>query len=296
MTTTGPFPQPATEPRSDRLLRRVVVASGALCAAVLAMIVVFVVVEAGPALGSIAWQRFLTDDAWRPTAGSFGMLPMIVGSLAVTGGAALVAIPAGLATALFLHGFAPPSIANFTRRIIDVLAGIPSVVYGLWGITVLVPLIAAWAPTGSGHSLLAGVLVVALMTLPLVVVAADAALAQVPPSQRAAAAALGLSRWGTLWHVQLPQAQAGVVTGCLLQIARAIGETMAVLMVCGNVVALPDSLFAPVRTLTANIALEMGYATSAHRSVLFVSGLLLLLVVAALMVGAHRVGRRRKAP
>ena len=175
---------------------------------------------------------------------------------------------------------------------IELLAGIPSVVYGLFGLVVLVPIIADWSPSGAGQSLLAGVLVLSLMTLPTIALASDAALAAVPREQLRAAEALGLSRWTTLRKVQLPQAAGGLAVGAILQIGRAIGETMVVLMLCGNLVAWPDGPFARVRTLTANIAVEMDDARGLHFHALFVSAVLLIIVVVLLVLAAHHVRRR----
>jgi len=154
------------------------------------------------------------------------------------------------------------------------LAGIPSVVYGLWGLVVLAPIIRRWQPPGV--SLLAGVMVLAIMILPTIALVMDTAIAAVPKPHLESAAALGLGRAATVFRVILPTAKVGILTALVLGAGRAIGETMAVLMVCGNVVQLPASVFDPVRTLTANIALEMAYATADHRAALFVSGLMLL--------------------
>jgi len=255
-------------------------------------IVAFLVWESIPALWSVGPQRFVSDDGWQPapTKGeppTFNLLPMIVATMAVTAGAVLLAAPLGIASALFCRFYAPPLIAGPYRRMIELLAGIPSVVYGFWGLLVLVPLIAAWRPPGS--SLLAGVLILTLMILPTVALSTEAAIANVPREYVQGAAALGLSRWTTMRSVVLPAAKSGVLTGLLLQTARALGETMAVLMVCGNVVQFPGSLFDPVRTLTANIALEMAYALDVHRSALFVSGLFLMAVVGLLVLVSDRL-------
>ena len=169
-----------------------------------------------------------------------------------------------------------------------------AVFYGLWGLSVLVPLIAEWSPLEQGQSLLAGILILTFMTLPTVVVAVDASIRQVPISCYHGAHALGLGRRAIAWSVVLPHARWGIVSAVILQVARAIGETMAVLMVCGNIVQLPGSVFAPIRTLTANIALEMGYADEHHRSILFLSGLLGLVLVSGLMFTANFVSTRNR--
>ncbi|HSM81631.1 MAG TPA: phosphate ABC transporter permease subunit PstC, partial [Nodosilinea sp.] len=225
--------------------------------------------------------------AWSPTQAAYNLLPMIWGTLAVTVGAVVLAVPLGLGSALFCQYYAPPWLAPIYRRLMELLAGIPSVVYGFWGLVVLVPLIQRLQPPGP--SLLAGILILALMILPTLALTAEASLSKLPPEYWQGAAALGLSRWTTIRGVAMPAARSGLFTGLILGTGRAVGETMAVLMVCGNVVKTPTSLFDPVRTLTANIALEMGYATGDHRSALFVSGLVLMLLVGGLVAIADLI-------
>jgi phosphate transport system permease protein len=263
---------------TDRVLVWGQRASAALSAAVLVLIVVFVGWEAAPALGrlDLSW-----GGSWHPSEGRFGLAPMLVGTLLVAGGAVALAAPAGVASGVFCRFYAPPRVASVYRAIVELLGGIPSVVYGLWGLVVLVPLIARAAPPGA--SVLAGVLVLGLMILPTAALVSDAALGSVPPQLLASAAALGLSRWTTVRRVALPVARSGIRTGVVLGAGRALGETMAVLMVCGNVARIPGSPFDPARTLTANIALEMAYALGDHRAALFASGLLLLGVVSGLV-------------
>ena len=177
------------------------------------------------------------------------------------------------------------------RRLIELLAGIPSVVYGFWGLVVLVPLIGAIHPPGP--SLLAGIVILTIMILPTIALMADASLANIPQQYLRGAAALGLPRWATIRGVVFPAAKSGLFTGIILETGRAIGETMAILMVCGNVVQTPHSLFDPIRTLTANIAIEMAYALGDHRAALFVSGLVLMGMIAALVGAADWISRGR---
>jgi phosphate transport system permease protein len=238
------------------------------------LVVAFLFVESRPALERIGVARFFTDASWHPLSNRFNLVPMLTATALTTAGAMLIAAPLGIGSAVFSRFYAPPAIARWYRRLVELLAGIPSVVYGVWGLVVLVPLLAHLG--GSGQGLLAATLVLSLMILPTVALTAEAALGAVPAELIQGAAALGLGQWAIARGVALPAARSGIGAGLMLATARAVGETMAVLMVAGNVVEMPDSLIAPVRTLTANIALEMGYATSAHRSVLFVSGLLLL--------------------
>jgi phosphate transport system permease protein len=199
----------------------------------------------------------------------------------------LLAGPLGVACAIFGHFYATPMIKRLYSMVMALIAGIPSVVYGLWGLTVLVPLVARIEPPGS--SLLSAILVLALMILPTVALISTSSLEAVPDSLMRGAAALGMTRKGQILGVAVPAARIGIVGGILLALARALGETMAVLMVAGNIVQTPHSIFEPVRVLTANIALEMGYATGTHRAGLFASGLLLTILVLMLSMIAERV-------
>jgi phosphate transport system permease protein len=203
----------------------------------------------------------------------------------------LLATPLGILSAVFCHYYAPPMVARPYRRLIELLAGIPSVVYGFWGLVVLVPLIGEIHPPGP--SLFAGILILAIMIFPTIALMADASLANVPQHYLRGAAALGLPRWATIQGIVLPTAKSGLFTGVILETGRAIGETMAILMVCGNVVQTPSSIFDPIRTLTANIALEMAYALGDHRAALFVSGLVLMAMIVALAITAEWISRGR---
>lgn len=285
----------AGRPRRDDVLRWTLRICAGLAGIIVALILIFLILESIPAFRAIGITRFVTDNAWRPDAdagaGAFGLLPMAYGTLAATVGAVLVAAPLGVLSAVFARFYAPRAVAVAHRRIIELLAGVPSVVYGLWGLVVLVPLIRRVAPPAPGPSLLAGIAILALMIFPTIALLADAALGAVPVASLRGAAALGLTRWATVRSVALPVARGGIGTGVLLGTGRALGETMAVLMVCGNVVQTPSSLFDPIRTLTANIALEMGYAAGDHRAALFVSGLALMLIVVALVALAEWASR-----
>jgi phosphate transport system permease protein len=246
-------------------------------------------IESLDATRHIRPARFLGDPGWHPTKNSFNLLPMILGSLLVMLGAVGLATPLGLLSAIFCHYLAPTPLANLYRRTLELLIGVPGVVFGLWGLTVLVPWIQSYRPPGT--SLLAGILILAILILPGLAISMEAALDSVPPELLEAGAALGLTREATILRIALPTARGGILTGVLLQVGRALGETMAVLMVSGNVARLPESLFAPVRTLTANIALEMGYAMGDHRSALYVSGSILLGVVVAVVATGHLLFR-----
>ena len=274
----------------DRLLVAALVAAAAVAAGLVLGILLFVTREALSALVAVGPWRFVTDPSWHPTDGLYRMTPMVVATLAITVLAVALAGPLGSAAGIYLRFFAGARTGPWFRRLVELLAGIPSVVYGLWGLTVLVPRLAA--VDGPGTSLLAAGLVLAIMILPTVALTTAGALESVDPATLQGAAALGLDRTGTALFVAVPAARGGIVAGWILATARALGETMAVLMVAGNVVQLPTGLFESVRPLTANIALEMGYAGADHRSVLFASGLVLMLLVGALVSLGSRLEAR----
>jgi phosphate transport system permease protein len=283
--------------RSDALLLWALRAAAALAGGIVLLILAFLAVESIPALRAVGPARFFTDPSWHPAggaeAGRFNLTPMVVGTLAVTAGAVTLAAPLGLASALFCRFYAPRPLGTVYRRLVELLAGIPSVVYGFWGLVVLAPLIRQWQPPG--QSLLAGILILTVMILPTVALLSESSLRSVPRAFLQGAAALGLSRWATIRGVALPAARGGIFTAVLLATGRAIGETMAVLMVMGNLVQVPGSIFDPVRALTANIALELGYAMDIHRSALFFSGLVLMGMIVVLVGTAewtHRQARR----
>lgn len=257
------------------------------------LILIFLIHESWPALSTIPITRFLTDTSWHPLEGAYNLMPMLSGTLLASMGALLLTVPLGLASAIFIVFYAPPYPAAIYKRLIELLSGIPSVVFGFWGLMTLVPLINQWHPPGA--SLLAGIGVLTLMILPTVTLTAYTALAAVPKEWLRNAAALGLSHWGIIKGVALPAAKTGIAAGIILAAARALGETMAVLMVAGNVVQYPETLFDPVRTLAANIALEAAYAMGDHRAVLFVSGLLLMLLVMVLSGMAGLLEKRHHA-
>lgn len=270
--------------RTERIIRAVLLGCAAVASAAVALIALFVVLEGRDALPA------LLGPAWSPEEGLYGVRAMVWGSLAVTGGALLLAVPAGVGMALFLTEAAPPAAGALARPLLQTLAGVPSVVYGFVGLTILVPAIRRLLG-GPGFSVLAGALVLAVMILPTIAAVAEDALRALPQSYREGAAALGATPWQTVRRVLLPAARGGLTTAVVLGLGRAIGETMAVLMVTGNVAAAPGSPLDPARTLTGNIAMEMGYAVGRHREALFATGALLLGIVLAVNALARRTSR-----
>lgn len=237
--------------------------------------------EAWPAMRLEVLQGFVNDESWHPLSAKFGLLPMLCSTTVTSLGAVTLAAPIGVATAVYAEYYSPIIIRVFVIRVVEVLAGIPSVVIGLWGLTRLTPLLAQAG--GSGQNVTAATLVLALMIFPTVALITGSALRGVSTDIRSAGIALGLNRTSLVCRVLLPAAARSIAAGILLALLRAVGETMAVLMVAGNVVQWPTSLTAPVRTVTGNIALELGYAGRDHRAVLFLTGLPLIVVVLALV-------------
>lgn len=279
--------------RSDLVLKIVSRAAALLSAAIVLLVLGFLIRESQPALQKLGLTRFFTDTSWHPLSGEFNFTPMIVATLVTSLGAVAIAAPLGVGSAVFAHFYAPAGLAFWHRRLIELLAGIPSVVFGLWGLVVLAPLVASFG--GSGQNLLTATIVLGVMVLPTVALLSDAAIASVPCDWVRGAAALGLQRWAIIARVVIPGARRAIGAGVMLALTRALGETMAVLMLAGNIVEMPKSILSPARTLNANIGLELGYASASHRSVLFVSGLMLMLVVSAIVLGVSRQRGRLNA-
>ena len=276
---------------SDIVLQLLLYAAATLTGVLVLVILYYLMRESAPVLHRVGCWRFFSDAAWHPTDGQFNFTPMLWGTIYATLGSVVLATPLGILSAIFCLFYAPPFIAKIYRAMVEVMAGIPSVVYGFWGLVVLVPLLTEKHPPGT--SLLIGIVILTMMILPTVTLVSMASLGNVPSSQTQAAAALGLSRSATIYRVIIPAAKSGIVTSVILATGRALGETMAVLMVSGNVVQIPHSLFDPMRTLSANIALEMAYAMGNHRSALFVSAVVLLTLVLALVLLSEILSQRK---
>ena len=256
-----------------------------LCAfsSVLAVFIItfFVFYSGLPLIFRIGLGGFIFNSQWAPLQGFFGILSMIAGSLLVTLGALVIAVPLGLGGAIFLAEFAPKFVTRILRPAIQLLAGIPSVVYGFWGLIILVPLLRNYFG-GSGFSALAGSIILAIMILPTIVNISEDSILSIPRVYKEGSLALGATRWQTVKHVLLPCARPGVITGIVLGMGRAIGETMAVIMVTGNVASMPQSILDPVRTLTGNVVIEIGYAHGEHQEALFATGAVLFIFIMVL--------------
>lgn len=262
----------------------VVIALSAI--AVLGLIILFVFKEGSPVMARVGVIRFISGTKWAPSRGVFGILPMILGSVWVTLGALAIGVPLGLACAIFLAEMAPARVSSILKPSVELLAGIPSVVYGFIGLVVLVPFIRRWLG-GPGFSVLAAAIVLGIMVLPTIISISFDAFKAVPAAYREGMLALGATKWQAIRMVILPAARPGIIAAVILGLGRAIGETMAVIMVAGNSTKIPSSALAPVRTLTSNIALEMGYATGEHREALLATGMVLFVVIALLNVAAR---------
>jgi len=268
----------------DRLARAPLAGTALAASASILLIALAVTLEGWSALPA------LFGTVWSPEEGRFGALPLLAGSLLVTLGALAGAVPAGIGLGLFLTEVAPPRLAALVRPLLQGMAAVPSVVFGFLGLNLVVPLIRMWFG-GLGLSLLAGCIVLAIMVLPTIAAVAEDALRAVDPSLREGAYALGATPGQAAWRLLLPAARGGLTAAVVLGLGRALGETMAVLMVVGNAAAVPLTPLDPTRTLTANIALEMAYAAGRHRQALFASGALLLLLNLAVSQIARRVAR-----
>lgn len=258
----------------------------------LLLITVFIFREGVPIILRIGPGEFFLSGDWEPRLGHFGILSMIGGSLVVTTGAAVIGVVFSLSLAIVLTQFSPPWLSAALKPAVELLAGIPSVVYGFVGVVTLVPLIRR-SLGGPGLSVLAASIVLGIMILPTITSVSIDALQAVPRSYLEGSIALGATRWQTVSMVLLRAARSGIVAAVILGIGRAVGETMAVIMVAGNALELPHDLLDPVRTLTSNIALEMGYASGDHRQALFATGVTLFMIITLLNIAALAVSRRR---
>jgi len=258
----------------------------------LALITVFIFKEGVPIIARVGGRQFFLSSDWDPGIGHFGIFSMIIGSVAVTAGAMVIGIVFGLGLAIVLTQFAPRTIAGMLKPAIELLAGIPSVVFGFMGVVTLVPLIRTYLG-GPGLSVLASSMVLGIMVLPTITSISIDALQAVPRTYWEGSVALGATRWQTTHMVLLKAARSGIVAAAILGMGRAVGETMAVIMVAGNTLEIPRSLLDPTRTLTSNIALEMAYASGDHRQALFATGVTLFVIIMLLNTVALAVSRRR---
>lgn len=270
----------------------------AACTSVLAvaLICVFLFANGIPAMKEIGFMEFLTGERWKPTNEIFGILPMIMGSIYVTAGAIILGVPIGILTSVFMAKYCPKKIYPVLKGATELLAGIPSVVYGFFGLVVLVPLIRDicqkfhWG--GNGSSILTASILLGMMILPTIIGVTESAIRSVPAHYYEGALALGATHERSIFSVVLPAAKSGVVAGIVLGIGRVIGETMAVIMVAGNQARMPAGIVRGVRTLTANIVLEMGYAAGLHREALIATAVVLFVFILLINLSVSLLNRR----
>ncbi len=272
----------------------------AACASVLAVALIcfFLFANGLPAMNEIGITEFIAGEKWKPGNDIFGILPMIVGSLYVTLGAIIVGVPVGILTAVFMAFYCPEKIYKPLKTATELLAGIPSVVYGFFGLVVLVPLVRDIGRRlgfgGNGSSIVTAALLLGMMILPTIIGLTESSLRAVPQQYYEGAVALGATHERAIFRVTLPAAKSGVIAALVLGIGRAIGETMAVIMVAGNQARLPQGIFKGVRTLTANIVIEMGYAAGLHREALIATGVVLFVFILIINFCVAILKRRNK--
>lgn len=262
----------------DKLMK--VVFFIAACASIVAVALIcgFMFANGVPAIGKIGFVKFIFGKVWKPGSELFGIFPMIVGSLYVTAGAIIIGVPIGILTAIFMSKFCPKGLYKFLKPVIDLLAGIPSVVYGFFGLVVIVPFVRENIG-GKGYSILSASVLLGIMILPTVIGVCESAINAVPESYYEGALALGATHERSVFKAVVPAAKSGIFAGVVLGIGRAIGEAMAVIMVCGNRARMPKGLLKGVRTLTTNIVMDMGYAADLHREALIATGVVLFVFI-----------------
>lgn len=275
----------------ERAMHVVFLLTACVSIAAVVLICVFLFANGVPAIAEIGVFRFLLGTEWRPENNIFGILPMIVGSLYVTAGALLIGVPVGILTAIFLARFCPPKLHKLLTPAINLMAGIPSVVYGFFGLVVLVPFVREYIG-GRGMSVLTASVLLGLMILPTIINVSESAIRAVPNSYYEGALALGATHERSVFFTVVPAAKSGIFAGIVLGVGRAIGETMAVMMVAGNQPLIPDSLTDGVRTLTTNIVMEMGYSTDLHREALIGTAVVLFVFVLLINVSFSLLKRR----
>lgn len=266
----------------------------AACTSIAAVILIclFLFVNGIPAIGKIGIFDFLLGSTWRPSNGLYGILPFILGSLYVTAGAIIIGVPIGVLAAVFMARFCPRSLYRVLKLAINLMAGIPSIVYGFFGMVIIVPAIRGIFG-GTGSNILTASILLGMMILPTIINLSESAIRAVPNSYYEGALALGATHERSVFCATLPAAKSGILAGVVLGIGRAIGETMAVIMVAGNSVAMPDSILSGVRTMTSNIVTEMGYASGLHREALIATGVVLFVFILIINLSFSLLKRRR---
>ena len=264
------------------------------CVSILAVVLICVYLFASgvPAIGEIGVTDFLFGTKWKPSSGYYGIFPMIIGSILVTGIAVVIGVPIGILCAVFMAHYCPKKLYRFVKPAINLLAGIPSIVYGFFGLVVIVPIMKELFG-GSGKSLLTAGILLGIMILPTVIKTTESSLNAVPKSYYEGALALGATHERSVFFASLPAAKSGILAAIILGVGRAIGETMAVILVAGNQTVIPKSITSGIRTLTSNIVMEMGYAGGLHREALIATGVVLFVFILIINLCFSALKRRK---
>ena len=264
------------------------------CVSILAVVLICVYLFASgvPAMAEIGFTDFLFGTKWKPSSGYYGIFPMIIGSILVTGIAVIIGVPIGILCAVFMSHYCPKKLYRFVKPAINLLAGIPSIVYGFFGLVVIVPIMKDLVG-GSGKSLLTAGILLGIMILPTVIKTTESSLNAVPRSYYEGALALGATHERSVFFASLPAAKSGILAAIILGVGRAIGETMAVILVAGNQTILPKSITSGIRTMTSNIVIEMGYAGGLHREALIATGVVLFVFILIINLCFSALKRRK---
>lgn len=274
----------------EKFYQMLILASAFVALIIIILIAGFVFKEGLPVFSKYGLRNMILGTEWHPQEKIFGLWPMIVGTVYITLGSLFIGVPLGILTAIFLAELAPGKlVSSIIRPAIELLAGIPSVVYGLFGMTTIVPIIRKIARSipyyadnpalSSGYGIIAGSIILSIMILPTIINVAEDAIRSVPSEYREGSLALGATHWQTIYRVLLPAAKSGILAGVVLGMGRAMGETMAIIMVAGNAPIIPNSVLSMVRSLTGNIAIEMAYSSGEHTKALFATGIVLFIFI-----------------
>ena len=278
---------------SEKVMRIIFMLSATVSILAVIVICYFLFDQGLPAMVEIGVSDFLTGTLWKPLEGHFGIFPMIVGSIYVTAGAIILGVPVGLLCAIFMAKFCPRRLYSVLKPAVDLLAGIPSIVYGFFALMVIVPVVQELTGT-SGKGILTASIMLAIMILPTIVSVSEASIRAVPESYYEGSLALGATHERSVFFATVPAAKSGIMAGVILGVGRAIGETMAVSMVAGNQPILPDSILSGVRTMTANVIIEMGYAEGLHREALIATAVVLFVFILIINISFSLLKRREK--
>lgn len=277
----------------EKLMKIVFLAAASVSIAAVVLICIFLFANGIPAISKIGVFRFLFGTKWKPANRLFGIWPMIVGSLYVTAGALLIGVPVGILTAVYMARFCPKRFYKIMKAAVNLMAGIPSVVYGFFGLVVLVPFVRDTFG-GRGMSVLTASILLGLMILPTIISVSETSIRAVPQAYYEGGLALGASHERSVFYTVLPAAKSGIFAGVVLGMGRAVGETMAVMMVAGNQPAVPENVLSGVRTLTTNIVMEMGYSTDLHREALIGTAVVLFVFILIINLSLSMLKRKEK--